>query len=62
MGMLKDDYDINIIGRLDYADFPEGSGEITLNTTGSYTRRAGRVLSPIKSMTRKTPRSAAPLC
>ena len=39
--MLKDDYDINIIGRQDYADFEEASGEITLNTTGSYTYRGG---------------------
>lgn len=30
--MLKDDYDINIIGRQAYE---EETGEITLNTTGS---------------------------
>lgn len=37
--MLRDDYNINIIGRQDYAGFEEASGEITLNTTGAYTRR-----------------------
>ncbi len=36
--MLKDDYDINIIGRQAYE---EETGEITLNTTGSYTQRGG---------------------
>ena len=53
----KDDYDINIIGRQDYADFPEGSGEIhsELTTVGSYTRRGGaRITLPIKNTTRTT--------
>lgn len=36
--MLKDDYDINIIGRQAYE---EETGEITLNTTGAYTQRGG---------------------
>ena len=34
--MLKDDYDINIIGR---QAWEEDQGEITLNTTGAYTYR-----------------------
>ena len=37
-GMLKDDYDINIIGR---QAWEEDQGEITLNTTGAYTYRGG---------------------
>lgn len=37
--MLKDDYDINIIGR---QAWEEDQGEITLNTTGAYTYRGGR--------------------
>ena len=36
--MLKDDYDINIIGR---QAWEEDQGEITLNTTGAYTYRGG---------------------
>ena len=56
MGMLKDDYDINIIGRQDYADFPEGSGEITLNTTGSYTRRGGARFIAYKEYDEETPK------
>ena len=56
MGMLKDDYDINIIGRLDYADFPEGSGEITLNTTGSYTRRGGARFIAYKEYDEENPK------
>lgn len=39
--MLKDDFDINIIGKQEYPDFKEESGEITLNTTGAYTNRGG---------------------
>ncbi|MGI6254513.1 MAG: DUF1934 domain-containing protein [Acutalibacter sp.] len=38
--MLKEDYDINIIGRQDYTGFDE-VGEISLNTTGSYTSKGG---------------------
>lgn len=40
--MLKDDYTINIVGRQSYAD-EDGiePGEVTLNTTGSYTERGG---------------------
>lgn len=34
--MLREDYDINIVGRQVYED---DSGEVTLNTTGSYTSR-----------------------
>ena len=33
--MLKDDYDIDIIGRQEYA--PQEKGEISLSTTGTYT-------------------------
>ena len=56
MGMLKDDYDINIIGRQDYADFPEGSGEITLNTTGSYTCRGGARFIAYKEYDEENPK------
>lgn len=38
--MLKEDYDINIIGRQDYTGMDE-VGEISLNTTGSYTAKGG---------------------
>ena len=38
--MLKEDYDINIIGRQDYTGLDE-VGEISLNTTGSYTAKGG---------------------
>lgn len=38
--MLKEDYDINIIGRQDYTGLGE-VGEISLNTTGSYTAKGG---------------------
>ncbi len=40
--MLKEDYDIDIVGRQDYG--PETgleSGKITLRTTGAYTERGG---------------------
>ena len=37
--MLRDDYNINIIGRQAHPGSDEASGEITLNTTGAYTRR-----------------------
>ena len=56
--MLKDDYDINIIGRQAYE---EETGEITLNTTGPIPSGAGPGSSPIRSTTRMTPRSATPL-
>ena len=36
--MLKEDYDINIVGKQVYED---DAGEITLNTTGTYTQRGG---------------------
>lgn len=36
--MLKEDYNINIIGKQAYE---EESGEITLSTTGTYTERGG---------------------
>ena len=58
MGMLKDDYDINIIGRQDYADFPEGSGEITLNTTGSYTHRGGARFIAYKEYDEENPKAS----
>ena len=54
--MLKDDYDINIIGRQDYTDFPEGSGEITLNTTGSYTSRGPARLIAYKEYDTENPK------
>ena len=54
--MLKDDYDINIIGRQDYEDFPEGSGEITLNTTGSYTYRGGARFIAYKEYDEENPK------
>ena len=38
--MLKEDYDINIIGRQDDTGLDE-VGEISLNTTGSYTAKGG---------------------
>lgn len=57
--MLKDDYDINIIGR---QAWEEDQGEITLNTTGAYTYRGAPGLSPIRNTTPRTPRSATPLC
>ncbi len=54
--MLKDDYDINIIGRQEYPDFPEGSGEISLNTTGSYTSRGGARLIAYKEYDTENPK------
>ena len=53
MGMLKD-----IIGRQDYADFPEGSGEITLNTTGSYTHRGGARFIAYKEYDEENPKAS----
>ncbi|MCH5352664.1 MAG: DUF1934 domain-containing protein [Acutalibacter sp.] len=37
--MLKEDYKINIVGKQFYDE--EEPGEITLNTTGTYTERGG---------------------
>ena len=51
--MLKDDYDINIIGRQAYE---EETGEITLNTTGSYTRRGGARFIAYKEYDQENPK------
>lgn len=51
--MLKDDYNINIIGKQVYE---EDSGEITLSTTGTYTERGGARFIAYKEYDEENPK------
>lgn len=53
--MLREDYAINIAGRQDYG---EDQDEITLNTTGSYTRRGGARFIAYKEYDQGDPRAS----
>lgn len=53
--MLREDYSINIAGRQDYG---EDQDEITLNTTGSYTRRGGARFIAYKEYDQADPRAS----
>ena len=56
--MLKDDYQIDIIGRQVYdADDPE-PGEVSLRTTGTYTERGGARFIAYKEYDEENPRVA----
>ena len=51
--MLREDYDINIVGRQVY----EGeTGEVTLNTTGTYTQRGGARFIAYKEYDQENPK------
>ena len=54
--MLKDDYDIDIIGRQEYA--PQEKGEISLSTTGTYTQRGGARFIAYKEYDQDDPKLA----
>lgn len=54
--MLKDDYSIDIIGRQSYRDDIAEPGEVTLQTTGTYTERGGAQFISYKEYDDENPR------